>query len=1389
LGGDKDKPATPKGSSGGGMLGGIKGKLPFGGKQDKPGSRPGGPGSPGAPAGRSQGQFGGQFGSGAGAKTSTGTFQSAKTSTGTHAAAKGSSSKQGGLGRLFAAIPFVGAKAGADKKAAKPRTSKAPQVQGEGMSLDTKLDILGVGLVLGSVALVLGALSPTRGALLEQIYSILSQWFGWAAVIVPVTMLIIGAWLLKRHFGDEAPVIDKTQLLGKVMLFIGALVLFQYVDTFINPQFGDYSALSPDLLKEFLTTFTVNEGRGGGIIGAEIYFQLYTNFGEIAGFIVLLAWTVVSIMLALEMSAAEIAIVIASIGRSFLDSQRRRSQARAAQLAEQQAALPQVTVAKPEVEQLPGGTSPALPAPSPATSAPQPVAQPGLTMPARNIPVTMGGRTIGTFTGGELVPAEATAEAAASPAGTPPKPAPVPPAAGGFASRLRQSMPSVGLPGAASKTTAEGTPPPAAAKPGGLGGRLFGKRSADPEKPAASAPGMIEDEQAPAPRDGGTPTPDKQAAEPGKPATTGGFGGRLFGKRPGEPEKPTVTTTTGDGDKAPATLPDSKETFEPEKPAGMAAAATTAALIGSASEKPPVAPSPAAAKPPASNSPFAPKPSPMKLPMDDDEPDEFDDDFEDEDDEAPVRLGDLVRPSPAAPTASPFARPPTAKPAVPGATTPMGEPPQRSPMPVSSKPLGVPQPASEVAKAPVEPPKTEEDDELESLANLPPARPKGIGTSPPPPGGPTPPTAKPSLGDRQDRLNAIRGGQFGKSEPPPKVDTPPVKPADDEEAESKPATPMRPAATLAGATLAASAAKEQPERRLPVFGKLPEDRVEKKEDDKPAAFIPTPTPAAPSPSLKTSPVFNAPSNEPPVRAAVRPAQSPMPPRKPKDWKLPDYKTLLMPGSEQDFDREFLLRRARVIEDTLSSFGAPGRVVEVNTGPVITQFGVEPDYLVTRSGKKNRVKVSAIAQLDKDLQLALGAKSIRIEAPVPGKGYVGVEVPNEEAALVSLRDVMDSNEFQSIDSPLTIALGQSVDGTPVAANLDSMPHLLIAGTTGSGKSVCVNAVISSLLLRNTPDKLKMIMIDPKRVELTGYNGIPHLVAPVVVDLERIVGVLKWVTREMDERYKRFSNAGARNIEDFNKHLPAGEEWMPYVIVIIDELADLMMLAPDETERVITRIAALARATGIHLVIATQRPSVDVVTGLIKANFPARIAFAVAGGVDSRVILDQPGAERLLGRGDMLYMSGDSPAPVRLQGVFVSDVEINNITRYWKSLVDDDSPMRPIPMVLDSSVPTEAPRAVLPEEKRTQQAFWERDGASAGRNGDSDDDDVPEGEDEMYDEAVELVRRLGKASVSLLQRRLRIGYTRAARLIDVMEERGVVGPAESGSKPREVLPVED
>ncbi|MDZ4765055.1 MAG: DNA translocase FtsK, partial [Chloroflexota bacterium] len=541
---------------------------------------------------------------------------------------------------------------------------------------------------------------------------------------------------------------------------------------------------------------------------------------------------------------------------------------------------------------------------------------------------------------------------------------------------------------------------------------------------------------------------------------------------------------------------------------------------------------------------------------------------------------------------------------------------------------------------------------------------------------------------------------------------------------------------------------------------------------------------------------------PPPRPASDSGPAPQITRsKRKEYKLPDFAGLLQSGTDHELDHEKLIERARVIEDTLSSFGAPGRVVEVRTGPVITQFGVEPDYLVARGGKKNRVKVSAIAALDKDLQLALGAKSIRIEAPVPGKGYVGIEVPNESPSVVRLRDVLESPEYNRIKSPLAFALGQSVDGTPVAAALDTMPHLLIAGTTGSGKSVCVNAIIGSLLIRNSPERLKLIMVDPKRVELTGYNGIPHLIAPVVVEHERAVGVLKWVTREMDDRYRRFAGAGARNLDDYNKHLPVGEDILPYIVVIIDELADLMMLSPDETERTITRIAALARATGIHLVIATQRPSVDVVTGLIKANFPARIAFAVASSTDSRVILDQPGADRLLGRGDMLYMSGDSPAPVRLQGVFVSDTEIGNVTRFWRGQVDDnDLAARPSITAFSLDEMSKGDSKGGNRSRGTSGAViapWQRDQNKRSKSDDDDDDelmnedwngdgDVDSDDDELYNQAVDMVRRLDKASVSLLQRRLRIGYTRAARMIDVMEERGIVGPPVEGSKPRDVLP---
>jgi S-DNA-T family DNA segregation ATPase FtsK/SpoIIIE len=476
--------------------------------------------------------------------------------------------------------------------------------------------------------------------------------------------------------------------------------------------------------------------------------------------------------------------------------------------------------------------------------------------------------------------------------------------------------------------------------------------------------------------------------------------------------------------------------------------------------------------------------------------------------------------------------------------------------------------------------------------------------------------------------------------------------------------------------------------------------------------------------------------------------------------------ILDPGTQGKADETFNRERARLIEETLGVFGAPARVVEIHRGPTITQFGVEPEFLETRGGRRTKVKVGKIASLADDLALALAASTIRIEAPVPGKGYVGIEVPNQEVSLVALRDVMAAEPFQRIDSRLRLGLGKDVSGNAVAADLRAMPHLLIAGTTGSGKSVCVNAIISALLLQNTPDDMKLVMVDPKRVELTYYNGIPHLLAPVVVELERVVPALQWVSREMDQRYHRFAKEGVRNIDDYNQRMShTGLKPMHTIVVVIDELADLMIMAPDETERVVTRLAQLARATGIHLVIATQRPSVDVVTGLIKANFPARIAFAVASSVDSRVILDQPGAERLLGRGDMLFQSPDASAPVRLQGSYVAEGELARLIRYWKNAALGGEETKPTPIAPAQTIPPGAPLKQAP--------LWE------------EISEIEEELDPVFDEAVEIVRAMRRASISLLQRRLRIGYTRSARLIDQMEAKGIIGPAKSGSQPREVL----
>jgi S-DNA-T family DNA segregation ATPase FtsK/SpoIIIE len=490
------------------------------------------------------------------------------------------------------------------------------------------------------------------------------------------------------------------------------------------------------------------------------------------------------------------------------------------------------------------------------------------------------------------------------------------------------------------------------------------------------------------------------------------------------------------------------------------------------------------------------------------------------------------------------------------------------------------------------------------------------------------------------------------------------------------------------------------------------------------------------------------------------------------WALPKVGEILEPPQAPIVNEEFVQKRARLIEDTLASFGAPSQVIEISRGPTVTMFGVEPLFVESRTGQ-TRVRVGKIASLSDDLALALAAPRIRIQAPVPGHGYVGIEVPNEEMALVALREVVESEVFLRNKSSLRFALGKDVAGHPKAANLESMPHLLIAGTTGSGKSVCVNAILSCLLLNNTPDDLRLILVDPKRVELTSYNGVPHLLAPVVVEIERVVGALQWMTREMDNRYHKFAEIGARNIADYNQRMASqGGKKLPYLLVVIDELADLMMIAPDETERTITRLAQLARATGIHMIIATQRPSVDVVTGLIKANFPARIAFAVASNTDSRVILDQPGAERLLGRGDMLFQAPDAPAPVRLQGVFVSDVEITRLVDYWRQQAAAASPYA---AAGSSGGPVNALPAGVPLKPPDY----------GGRQVPMFEDITAIQGDPLLSDAIDTVRREGRASVSMLQRRLRIGYTRAARMVDSMEEQGIVGPPATGTGVREVL----
>jgi S-DNA-T family DNA segregation ATPase FtsK/SpoIIIE len=471
------------------------------------------------------------------------------------------------------------------------------------------------------------------------------------------------------------------------------------------------------------------------------------------------------------------------------------------------------------------------------------------------------------------------------------------------------------------------------------------------------------------------------------------------------------------------------------------------------------------------------------------------------------------------------------------------------------------------------------------------------------------------------------------------------------------------------------------------------------------------------------------------------------------------------------------RQADVIEQTLAHFGLAGKVTEIRRGPTVTQFGIEPGYVERGVGadgekKQQKVRVGQIAALQNDFALALAAPSIRIEAPIPGRSLVGIEVPNTSIGLVDVRSLMEGEAFRAIaeKSSLAIVLGRDVSGAPICADLGRMPHLLIAGTTGSGKSVCISAITTALVVNNRPEDLKLVMIDPKMVELSRFAGLPHVIGKPEHDMERIPGVLRWVVNEMDRRYKKFAELGSRNLSDYNNTMAKREEEpLPRMVVLIDELADLMMNSPIETEKQLCRLAQMARATGIHLVVATQRPSVDVVTGLIKANFPARISFAVASAMDSRVILDQVGAESLLGKGDMLWVNPETGAPLRMQGCFVSDAEVEKVIKWWSKQVESENPKAE--RKEEEYVANKKPESDTPWETVVAEIASERAMASSGKagggNGDGDSDD------DLIEKAMEIIRNNPSVSTSLLQRKLRIGYPRAARLMEELQEMGYVG----------------
>lgn len=474
---------------------------------------------------------------------------------------------------------------------------------------------------------------------------------------------------------------------------------------------------------------------------------------------------------------------------------------------------------------------------------------------------------------------------------------------------------------------------------------------------------------------------------------------------------------------------------------------------------------------------------------------------------------------------------------------------------------------------------------------------------------------------------------------------------------------------------------------------------------------------------------------------------------PRNKNLPSLDLLGTSRSARP-DERHINTTAGLIEKTLSEFGIPAEVVGFQVGPTVTQFAVKPGYLNGSDNEedeeKKKVRISKITSLKNDLALALSAKRLRIEAPVPGRAYIGIEVPNLKSSLVRLRSLLESKEFYKLGSPLAIALGRDVSGAPVVADLAKMPHLLIAGTTGSGKSVCITTLTTCLVLNNTPNELRLVMIDPKMVELVRFNGLPHLYGQVETDLERILGVLQWVVAEMEKRYKLLEETSSRNIDTYNRKMKRRKNGvaLPRIVVMLDELADLMMMAPAETEHSLVRLAQMARATGIHLVVATQRPSTNVVTGLIKANFPARLSFAVASGVDSRVILDAGGAEALLGNGDMLFLSPEKGTPLRAQGAIVTNKELEKVILAWQKKTEEEENTPPW------------------EEMLAEQAALEE-------------------YDELVKDAFKVVRNAQRASTSMVQRKLRIGYPRAARLMNELEELGYVGPSQGSGKEREVF----